>query len=165
MLAIERNMNLPHSYNDILVQPDDSPVTTSIPCAHCGENLLTAFGYVNISSVSTKPKATIYFADWVPTHVNEGITLIVGRGELMGDEAANMCAIAFSLKPYKDGLNIELVDAGQTLFAEDLRRVFSTMSTVSEAQKNPELELYHSIALRVIGEEPRFRSFLRSVGG
>ena len=34
------------------------------------------------------------------------------------------------------------------------------MSTVSEAQKDPELELYHSIALRVIGEEPRFKSFL-----
>jgi hypothetical protein len=30
------------------------------------------------------------------------------------------------------------------------------MSTVSEAQKDPEPELYHSIALRVIGEEPRF---------
>jgi hypothetical protein len=35
------------------------------------------------------------------------------------------------------------------------------MSTVSEAQKNSELELYHSIALRVVGEEPRFTPFLK----
>jgi hypothetical protein len=148
--------------NDILIQPDDSPVTTSIPCADCGENLLTAFGYVNISSASFKPKSTIYFADWVPTHVNEGITLIVGRGDFWGDEVANMnmCAIAFSLKPYKDGLKIELVDASQTVFADSLRHVFSKMLTAAEAQNNPELERYHSIALRVIGDEPRFTSFL-----
>jgi hypothetical protein len=73
-----------------------------------------------------------------------------------------MVAIAFSLKPWRDGLHIDLVDAGQTLFAKGLHHVFSEMSTVSEAQKHPELELYHSIALRVVGDEPRFRSFLRS---
>ena len=72
----------------------------------------------------------------------------------------NIRAIAFSVKPWKDGLHIELVDAGQTLFADSLRHVFSELSTVAEAKNNPELELYHSIAIRVLSEEPRFTSFL-----
>jgi hypothetical protein len=84
-------MNLPPYYNDILIKPDSSPVTASIPCADCGENLLTAFGYVNVSSARAEPKPTVYFADWIPTHVNEGITMIVGRGDFWGDEAVNMC--------------------------------------------------------------------------
>jgi hypothetical protein len=162
MQAIYKHMHLPYSYNAILIQPDDSPVTTSIPCADCGANILTAFGYANVASTSAEPKPTVYFADWVPQHVERGITLLVGRGEFQGDEAVNLCAIAFSLKPYKDGLNIELVDAGQTLFAEGLRHVFSEMSTVSEAMNHPELELYHSIALRVVGDEPRFKPLLKN---
>jgi hypothetical protein len=147
-------------YNDILIQPDDSPVTNPITCTDCGARYMTAFGYVEINDPVVEPKPMVYFADWVPTHSDDGITLIVGRGEFQGDEAVNMRAIAFSLKPWRDGLNIDLVDAGQTLFTNGLRHVFSEMSTVSEAQKHPELELYHSIALRVVGDEPRFKSYL-----
>jgi hypothetical protein len=153
-------MNLPYSYNDILIRPDDSPVTNPILCTDCGARYMTAFGYVEINDPTVEQKPMVYFADWVPQHIDNGITLLVGRGEFEGDEAVNICAIAFSLKPWRDGLNIELVDAGQTLFANGLRHVFSEMSTVSEAKKHPELELYHSIALRVIGDEPRFKSFL-----
>ena len=47
------------------------------------------------------------------------------------------------------------------MFADSLRHVFSEMSTVAEAKNNPELERYHSIALRVLSDEPRFTSFLR----
>jgi hypothetical protein len=153
-------MNLPRFYNDILIQPDDSPVTNPITCTDCGAQYMTAFGYVEINDATVEPKPMVYFANWVPQHVDKGITLLVGRGEFQGDEAVNLCAMAFSLKPWRDGLHIELVDAGQTLFAQGLRHVFSEMSTVSDAQKHPELELYHSIALRVVGDEPRFRSFL-----
>jgi hypothetical protein len=149
------------SYNDILIQPDDSPVMNPITCTDCGAQYMTAFGYVGINDPSVEEKPMMYFADWVPEHVDNGITLLVGIGELKGDEAVNMRAIAFSLKPWKDGLHIDLMDAGQTLFAEGLRHVFSEMSTVSEAKKHPELELYHSIALRVLSDEPHFRTFLK----
>jgi hypothetical protein len=82
-------------------------------------------------------------------------------------EDINVRGIAFSVKPLKDGWNIELVDAGHTLFADGfadgLRHVFSNMSSITDAKKNPELELYHSIAIRVLGEEPRLRSFLMAI--
>jgi hypothetical protein len=123
---------------------------------------MTAFGYVYRDNPTVEAKPMVYFADWVPTHADAGITLIVGRGELEGDEAVNMRAIAFSLKPYKDGLNIELVDASQTLFAEALRHVFSVLTSVADAKKNPELELYHSIAIKVLSGEPRLQSYLKS---
>jgi hypothetical protein len=32
---------------------------------------------------------------------------------------------------------------------------------VAEAKKNPELELYHSITIKVVGDKPRFRSFFK----
>lgn len=153
-------MSLPPNYNDIIIKPDSSPVTALIPCADCGENILTAFGYANVASTLAEPKPTVYFADWVPTPVDKGITLIVGRGEFSEDEATNRCAIAFSLTPYKDGLNIELVDASQTVFAEGLRHVFSVMSSVADAKKNPELNLCHSIAIKVLSDDPRLKSFL-----
>jgi hypothetical protein len=104
----------------------------------------------------------VYFADWVPTHSDAGITLIVGRGEFQGDEAVNMRAIAFSLKPREGGgVNLDLVDADQTTFAAGPRPVFSEMSSVEAAQQEPELELYHSIAIKVLSEEPRLTPYLR----
>jgi hypothetical protein len=42
-----------------------------------------------------------------------------------------------------------------------LRNAFSELSSVTEAQKDPDLELYHSIALKVLGDEPRLRYFLK----
>jgi hypothetical protein len=155
-------MELSPSYNDILIQPDRSPVTNPILCTHCGARHMTAFGYVDINDAAVEGKPMVYFADWVPTHADAGVTLIVGRGEFQGDEAANMRAMAFSLKPYKDGLNIELVDASQTSFAEFLRHVFSVLMSVADAKKNPELDLYHSIAIRVLSEEPRLTPYLKS---
>jgi hypothetical protein len=155
-------MKLSPYYNDILIQPDSSPVTSPVTCAHCGARFMTAFGYVDINDAAVEGKPMAYLADWVPTHAEAGITLIVGRGEFQGDEAVNMRAMAFSLKPYKDGLNIELVDASQTLFAEFLRHVFSVLMTVADAKKNPELELYHSIAIKVLSEEPRLTPYLKS---
>jgi hypothetical protein len=68
--------------------------------------------------------------------------------------------LVLGLKPWKDGWNIELVDAGHTLFADSLCHVFSELSSVAEAKQHPELELYHSIAIWVLGDEPRFISFL-----
>jgi hypothetical protein len=154
-------MELSSHYNDTLIQPDTSPVTNPILCTHCGARYMTAFGYVDINDAAVEGKPMVYFADWVPTHADAGITLMVGRGEFQGDEAVNMRAIAFSLKPYKDGLNIELVDASQTLFAEGLRHEFSVLSSAADAKKNPELELYHSIAIKVLSVEPRLTSYLR----
>jgi hypothetical protein len=124
---------------------------------------MTAFGYVNIHDPRVEEKPMMYFANWVPGHTNDGITVLVGRGEFQGDEAVNLRAIAFSLTPWKDGWRIELVDADQTLFADYLRHVFSEMSTVAEAKRNPELELYHSIAIKVLGDEPRFKLFLMPI--
>jgi hypothetical protein len=66
------------------------------------------------------------------------------------DETVNVRGIAFLVKPWKDGVHIELADAGRTLFADGLRHVFSELSSVAEAKQDPELELYHSIAIRVL---------------
>lgn len=150
-------------HNDILVQPERSPVTNPLTCGDCGAPYMTAFGYVGINNSSVEEKPMIYFADWVPGHVDDGITLMVGIVDLKDDAAVNVRGIAFSLKPWKDGWNIELVDAGHTLFANGLRHVFSELSSVAEAKQHPELELYHSIALRVLGDEPRFKPFLMSI--
>jgi hypothetical protein len=61
---------------------------------------------------------------WLPTYAEEVVTVIVGRGELKEDEAVNMRAIAFSLKPREGGGgNLDLMDAGQILFAVGLRKV------------------------------------------
>lgn len=96
-----------------------------------------------------------------PTHAEYGIILIVGRGEFNGDEAVNMRAIAFSLMLRQGGgVNLDLVDADQTKFAAGLRNAFSEMSSVTEVQKNPDLELYHSIAIKVLSDEPCLKSFL-----
>jgi hypothetical protein len=32
-----------------------------------------AFGYAEINDPSIEPKPTVYFADWVPIHVEDGI--------------------------------------------------------------------------------------------
>ena len=58
-------------------------------------------------------------------------------------------------------MNFDLVDADQTKFAADLRNAFSEMSSVTEVQKNPELDLYHSVTIKVLSEESRFKSFLK----
>src|SRR5919109_3465289 len=104
-----------YHYNDIRIQPDSTPVANPLTCADCGAQYMTAFGYVNIHDPRVEEKPMMYFANWVPGHTNDGITVLVGRGEFQGDEAVNLRAIAFSLTPWKDGWRIELVDADQTL--------------------------------------------------
>jgi hypothetical protein len=106
-------------------------------------------------------KPTVYLADWMPTHAQYGVAVMVARGELHGNEATNMRAMAFSFKPRPSGgVNLDLVNARDTRFAKPLRTVFGELLNVSAAQKDTELELFHAVAIKVLSEEPRLKPFL-----
>ena len=47
---------------------------------------------MNIHDPRVEEKPMVYFANWVPGHTDDGITLLVGRGEFQGDEAVNLRA-------------------------------------------------------------------------
>lgn len=43
---------------------------------------------LGIASQARNEKPTVYLADWMPTHTEYGVAVMVARGDLQGDEAA-----------------------------------------------------------------------------
>jgi hypothetical protein len=154
-------MNLPPDFNKLVLEPEDTPITESFICACCEGVTQTAFGYVGNSVTGFDEKPTVYLADWMPTHAQYGVAVMVARGELQGDEAVNMRAMAFSFTPRPGGgVNLDLINAKDTRFAKALRTVFGELLSVSAARKDAELELFHAIAMKVLSEEARLKPFL-----
>jgi hypothetical protein len=154
-------MDLPPSFHDLILEPEDTLLAEPLVCACCEGTTQTAFGYVGSRVPDTEEKPTVYLADWMPTHAPSGVTIIVARGELQKDEAANIRAIAFSCQPQPGGgINLALIDAKDTRFATALRPVFGKLLSVSAAEKDTELGLFHAIAIKVLSEEPRLKPFL-----
>jgi hypothetical protein len=154
-------MDLPPDFNDLILEPEDTPITESFICACCEGITQTAFGYVESLIPGAEEKPTVYLADWMPTHAQYGVAVMVARCELQGDEAVNMRAIAFSFKPRPGGgVNLDLINAKDTRFAKALRTVFGELLSVSAAQKDADLKLFHAIAIKVLSEELRLKPFL-----
>jgi hypothetical protein len=154
-------MDLPPNFNELLLEPEDTPIAEPLICACCGGMTQTAFGYVGNSVTGADEKPTIYLADWMPTHTEYGVAVMVARGELQGDEAVNMRAIAFSFQHRPgSGVNLDLINAEYTRFAPALRTVFGELLSASAAQEDAELGLFHAIALKVMSEEPKLKPFV-----
>jgi hypothetical protein len=154
-------MDLPPYFDDLILEPEDTLFAEPLICACCEGTTQTAFGYVGSRVPDTEEKPTVYLADWMPTHAPYGIAIIVARGELQKGEAANMRAMAFSCQPRPGGgINLDLIKAEDTRFATVLRPVFGKLLSVSAAEKDVELELFHAIAIKVLSEEPRLKPFL-----
>jgi hypothetical protein len=154
-------MELPPSFNELLLEPADPLFAEPLICACCGGTTQTAFGYVRSSVPGAEEKPTVYLADWMPTHAEYGITVVVAQGDLHEDEATNMRAMAFSLQHRPGGgANLTLINAEDARFAKALGPVFDKLLSASAAEEDADLELFHAIALKVISDEPRLKPFL-----
>jgi hypothetical protein len=154
-------MYLPPSFHDLILEPEGTVFEEPLICPCCEGTTQIVFGYVRSRVPDTQQKPTVYLAEWAPTHAHYGVTIIVARGELQRDEAANMRAMAFLCPPRPGGgINFALIDTDGTRFATALRPVFGKLLSVSAAQKDVELELFHAIAIKVLSEEPRLKPFL-----
>jgi len=153
-------MELPPYFDELLLEPADPLFTDPLICAHCGGTTQTAFGYVRSSVLGAEEKPTVYLADWMPTHTEYGITVVVAQGELHEDEAVNMRTMAFSLQHRPGGGgNLTLINAKDTRFAKALGLVFNKLLSASAAQEDADLEFFHAIAIKVMSDEPRLNLF------
>jgi hypothetical protein len=144
-----------------ILEPDDTLFAEPLVCPCCEGTTQTAFEYVGSRVQDTEEKSTVYLADWMPTHAPYGVVIIVARGELQKGEAANMRAMAFSCQPRPGGgINLALMDTKDTRFAKALRPVFGKLLSVSAAEKDAELALFHAVAIKVLSEKPRLKPFL-----
>jgi hypothetical protein len=154
-------MDLLPYFHDPVLEPEDTLFVEPMICVCCEGTTQTAFGYVESRIPNAEEKSTVYLADWMPTHAEYGVTVIVAQGELHGDEATNMRAMAFSFQRRPgEGVNLDLINAEDTRFATVLRPVFGKLLSVSAAEADADLKLFHAIAIKVFSEEPRLKPFL-----
>jgi hypothetical protein len=117
-------MDLPPYFSELLLEPADPLFAEPLTCACCGGTTQTAFGYVGSSVPGAEEKPAVYIADWMPTHAQYGITVVVAQGELHEDEATNMRAMAFPFQSRPGGgANLTLINAEDTRFAKALSPV------------------------------------------
>jgi hypothetical protein len=56
-------MNLPPDFNELVLEPDETPIAESFICACCEGVTQTAFGYVGNSVTGFDEKPTVYLVD------------------------------------------------------------------------------------------------------
>ncbi|MEI2386590.1 hypothetical protein [Breoghania sp. JC706] len=104
----------------------------------------------------------VYFGDWTRTPVpSADIVVSLGRWDALS-EPKDRRAIAFRLMRGEAGLNVELLDAGQTRWA--VVDFGGEMLDEDAAGRDPDLEEFRAIVLEIAAKDRRIADALEGPG-